>query len=398
MYKEFFEGKVRSWAEGIGVEFEDQARDQIENMAGLDFVQAICVMPDVHWGIGATVGSVIATKDVVIPAAVGVDIGCGMLAVRTDIEASWLPDSLLKLRHDIESAVPVGFNQHSERPKYVKDDSYLKGLSHIMSAHPKIKDMIKGSPWDKCRFQTGTLGGGNHFIEVCLDEEDMVWVMLHSGSRGIGNIIGRYFIQKAKEDMLRLDIALPDVDLAYLTANTKLFNDYVYAVTWAQSYAFSNRAVMVSLVLDAMLENFPDMKISGAAIDCHHNYVNQETHFGIPLWVTRKGAVRCAPDTYGIVPGSMGAKSYIVKGTNQTPNSLNSCAHGAGRRMSRTQAKKEISIDDHIEATEGVECRKDGGMLDESPAAYKDIDSVMDAQKDLVEIKHTLKAVVCVKG
>jgi len=396
MYKEFFEGKVRSWANGV--EFEDQARDQVMNMASLDFVKAICVMPDVHWGIGATVGSVVATKDVVIPAAVGVDIGCGMLAVRTNIQASWLPDSLSAVRSAIEERVPVGFNQHSERPRYVKDDAYLKGLSHIMSAHPKVKTMIKGNPWDKCRFQTGTLGGGNHFIEVCLDEEDMVWVMLHSGSRGIGNIIGRYFIQKAKEDMLRLDINLPDKDLAYLTANTKLFNDYVYAVQWAQSYAFSNRAVMVSLVLDAMLENFSDMLISGAAIDCHHNYVNQENHFGTPLWVTRKGAVRCAPDTYGIIPGSMGAKSYIVKGTDQTPNSLDSCSHGAGRRMSRTEAKKTITLEDHAKATEGVECRKDKDMLDESPAAYKDIDAVMEAQKDLVEIHHTLKAVVCVKG
>jgi tRNA-splicing ligase RtcB len=367
-------------------------------MASLPFVKGICVMPDVHWGIGATVGSVIATKDVVIPAAVGVDIGCGMLAVRTNIEASWLPDSLLKLRRDIEGAVPVGFNQHEERPKYVKDDSYLRGLSTIMSSHPKIKEMVKGSPWDKCRFQTGTLGGGNHFIEVCLDEDDMVWVMLHSGSRGIGNIIGRYFIAKAKEDMLRLDITLPDVDLAYLTANTKLFNDYVYAVSWAQSYAFSNRAVMVSLVLEEMLRNFPDMLVSGAAIDCHHNYVNQEKHFGQNVWLTRKGAVRAFPNTYGIIPGSMGVKSYIVQGTEQAATSFYSCSHGAGRRMSRTQAKKEISIDDHIAATEGVECRKDKGVLDESPGAYKDIDAVMEAQSDLVEIKHTLKAVVCVKG
>ena len=385
---------IKSWTEGVA--FEDQAFAQVLNVTSLPFIHKhVAVMPDVHWGIGATVGSVIPTKGAIIPAAVGVDIGCGMVAARTTLTANDLPESLSGIRAEIEDAVPVGQGEHKVSP--YKDTYRKSGLAGLLDKHPKLATMTRGNIWDKAVRQTGSLGGGNHFIEVCLDTEDRVWVMLHSGSRGVGNLIGRYFIEIAKEDMRTHHINLRDVNLAYVSEGTQHFNDYVEAVGWAQDYAANNREVMMKLVIEALRKHLPDFKIEDAAINCHHNYVQQENHFGANVWVTRKGAVSAREGQLGIIPGSMGERSFIVRGKGN-PESFCSCSHGAGRVMSRGKAKEAISLDDHAEATRGVECRKDVGVLDESPAAYKDIDAVMAAQDDLVEIVHTLKQVLCVKG
>ena len=385
---------IRSWTEGVA--FEDQAFAQVLNVTSLPFIHKhVAVMPDVHWGIGATVGSVIPTKGAIIPAAVGVDIGCGMVAARTTLTANDLPESLSGIRAEIEDAVPVGQGEHKVSP--YKDTYRKSGLAGLLDKHPKLATMTRGNIWDKAVRQTGSLGGGNHFIEVCLDTEDRVWVMLHSGSRGVGNLIGRYFIEIAKEDMRKHHINLRDVNLAYVSEGTQHFDDYVDAVGWAQDYAANNRDVMMKLVIEALRKHLPDFKIEDAAINCHHNYVQQESHFGANVWVTRKGAVSAREGQLGIIPGSMGERSFIVRGKGN-PESFCSCSHGAGRVMSRGKAKEAISLDDHAEATHGVECRKDAGVLDESPAAYKDIDAVMAAQDDLVEIVHTLKQVLCVKG
>ena len=385
---------IKSWTEGVA--FEDQAFAQVLNVTSLPFIHKhVAVMPDVHWGIGATVGSVIPTKGAIIPAAVGVDIGCGMVAARTTLTANDLPESLSGIRAEIEDAVPVGQGEHKVSP--YKDTYRKSGLAGLLDKHPKLATMTRGNIWDKAVRQTGSLGGGNHFIEVCLDTEDRVWVMLHSGSRGVGNLIGRYFIEIAKEDMRTHHINLRDVNLAYVSEGTQHFNDYVEAVGWAQDYAANNRDVMMKLVIEALRKHLPDFKIEDAAINCHHNYVQQENHFGANVWVTRKGAVSAREGQLGIIPGSMGERSFIVRGKGN-PESFCSCSHGAGRVMSRGKAKEAISLDDHAEATRGVECRKDVGVLDESPAAYKDIDAVMAAQDDLVEIVHTLKQVLCVKG
>ena len=385
---------IKSWTEGVA--FEDQAFAQVLNVTSLPFIHKhVAVMPDVHWGIGATVGSVIPTKGAIIPAAVGVDIGCGMVAARTTLTANDLPESLSGIRAEIEDAVPVGQGEHKVSP--YKDTYRKSGLAGLLDKHPKLATMTRGNIWDKAVRQTGSLGGGNHFIEVCLDTEDRVWVMLHSGSRGVGNLIGRYFIEIAKEDMRTHHINLRDVNLAYVSEGTQHFNDYVEAVGWAQDYAANNRDVMMKLVIEALRKHLPDFKIEDAAINCHHNYVQQENHFGANVWVTRKGAVSAREGQLGIIPGSMGERSFIVRGKGNA-ESFCSCSHGAGRVMSRGKAKEAISLDDHAEATRGVECRKDVGVLDESPAAYKDIDAVMAAQDDLVEIVHTLKQVLCVKG
>ena len=385
---------IKSWTEGVA--FEDQAFAQVLNVTSLPFIHKhVAVMPDVHWGIGATVGSVIPTKGAIIPAAVGVDIGCGMVAARTTLTANDLPESLSGIRAEIEDAVPVGQGEHKVSP--YKDTYRKSGLAGLLDKHPKLATMTRGNIWDKAVRQTGSLGGGNHFIEVCLDTEDRVWVMLHSGSRGVGNLIGRYFIEIAKEDMRTHHINLRDVNLAYVSEGTQHFDDYVEAVAWAQDYAANNRDVMMKLVIEALRKHLPDFKIEDAAINCHHNYVQQENHFGANVWVTRKGAVSAREGQLGIIPGSMGERSFIVRGKGN-PESFCSCSHGAGRVMSRGKAKEAISLDDHAEATRGVECRKDVGVLDESPAAYKDIDAVMAAQDDLVEIVHTLKQVLCVKG
>ncbi|MCC6212073.1 MAG: RtcB family protein [Burkholderiales bacterium] len=383
-------------------DIEPDALQQLINVSRLPIVHGhVAAMPDVHLGIGATVGSVIPTRQAIIPAAVGVDIGCGMNALRLSLSARDLPESLGRVRSAIEAAVPVGFAQHRDTkmvgPERKREARLLdKRLRAIVDRHPAVGKMQKkfDQTW-LC--QIGSLGGGNHFIELCLDGEQRLWVMLHSGSRGIGNAIGRYFIAAAKKDMQRHHIQLPDRDLAYLREGSALFDDYVAAVHWAQEYAFTNRREMMRLILDALERHLPPFEATGEAINCHHNYVAEETHFGERLYVTRKGAISARAGELGIIPGSMGARSYIVRGLG-SPESLHSCAHGAGRRMSRTEARKRFSAEDLARQTEGVECRKDGGVLDEIPGAYKDIDEVMANQSDLCEVVHTLKQVVCVKG
>jgi tRNA-splicing ligase RtcB len=374
------------------------ARQQLANVAQLPIVFGhVAAMPDVHAGIGATVGSVIATRRAVIPAAVGVDIGCGMNAVRLSLEAAQLPDGLSRVRAAIERAVPVGFDEHGESDSRRDACAPLsRRLEAIVRKHPKIAKMQREHEKKWIR-QMGSLGGGNHFIELCLDESDRVWVMLHSGSRGVGNCIGRYFIAQAREAMQKRDAHLPDRDLAWLDEGTKLFDDYVEAVGWAQDYALANRREMMDLIVDALHRLLPAFEATGEAINCHHNYVEREEHFGERVYVTRKGAISARQGELGIIPGSMGTRSYIVRGKGN-PDSFRSCAHGAGRRMSRAEAKRRYSRADLEEQTRGVECRKDKGVLDEIPGAYKDIDQVMADQTDLVEVAHTLKQVICVKG
>ncbi len=386
---------IKLWNEGVAI--EDAAMQQVRNVASMPFVKAVAVMPDAHWGMGATVGSVIATQGAIIPAAVGVDIGCGMMAVRTSLTASDLPDNLHDLRSAIEKAVPHGRTDNggnNDRGAWGERQSlgeYLLPLVHIKEKHPHLSKAA-----DRASHHIGTLGTGNHFIEVCLDESQQVWVMLHSGSRGVGNAIGTYFINKAKEEMKRYFIDLPDVDLAYLVEGSSMCKDYKEAVHWAQDFALENRRRMMAATLDCLGQIKPGF-IQEIAVNCHHNYVAHEKHFGQNVMVTRKGAVRATPDDLGIIPGSMGVQSYIVRGKGNR-DSMNSCSHGAGRAMSRTEAKKRFTLEDHAKATEGVECRKDEDVIDETPAAYKPIDAVMAAQADLVEIVHTLKQVLCVKG
>jgi tRNA-splicing ligase RtcB len=361
-------------------------------------------MPDVHWGLGATVGSVVATKGAIVPAAVGVDIGCGMAAVRTTLSASDLPDDLRGVRDRIERAVPIGFTAgRGKRDQGSWHDvpdrigrawqPLAEGHTRIVARHPKLSRSHSPAA------QLGTLGSGNHFIEVCLDEEDRVWIMLHSGSRGVGNRIGSYFIERAREEMRRLDVHLPDRDLAYLREGTEGFDEYVEAVEWAQGYAAVNRRSMMESVLTAVASTpgIRPFEKTAEVVDCHHNYVAREVHFGEDVLVTRKGAVRAAEGDLGIIPGSMGARSYIVRGKGN-PESFTSCSHGAGRAMSRNEAKRRFTVADHEAATAGVECRKDAGVIDETPAAYKSIDAVMHAQRDLVDVVHRLRQVVCVKG
>jgi tRNA-splicing ligase RtcB (3'-phosphate/5'-hydroxy nucleic acid ligase) len=391
---------VKMWTRGVPV--EPKAKDQLANTARMPFVfHHLAAMPDVHVGIGATVGSVVATKGAIIPAAVGVDIGCGMIATQTTLKAEDLPDSLAGIRSSIERAVPHGFmtikGRSTKGAWAVTPASVTKRwvplaerLEPIVAKYPRLSPK---SPQD----QLGTLGGGNHFIEICLDTEQTVWVMLHSGSRGIGNLIGQTFIDLARKDMQRHFINLPDRDLAYLVEGTEHFDDYVEAMHWAQDYAAENRKAMMDSVLRVLREEVRPFQLGDVAVNCHHNYTARETHFGEDVLVTRKGAVRAGRGELGIIPGSMGARSYIVRGLGN-PESFESCSHGAGRTMSRTEARKRFTVDDHAIATAGVECRKDEEVIDETPAAYKDIDAVMEAQRDLVEVVHTLKQVVCVKG
>ncbi len=391
---------IKGWTRGVPVEAE--AVKQLVNVASLPFVHHhVAAMPDVHWGMGATVGSVVPTVGAIIPAAVGVDIGCGMMAVQTTLRAEQLPDSLAPLRSEIERAIPVGGpgekGSWKESGRYGTPASVASAwramesdYQRIAEKHPKVS---KGMTAE----QLGTLGTGNHFIEVCLDSADAVWVMLHSGSRGLGNRIGTYFIEKAKEEMRRWHVNLPDADLAYLPEGSVYFGDYVRAVGFAQAFALTNRKLMMERILDVLRANLPSFELGEFAVNCHHNYVEKETHYGENVWLTRKGAVRARAGDLGIIPGSMGARSYIVRGKGN-PESFNSCSHGAGRRMSRGQARKRFTMDDHARATEGVECRKDAGVIDETPGAYKPIEAVMAAQADLVEIVHELRQVVCVKG
>ena len=379
-------------------EMEDSVMEQLVNVSKLPVTHGhIAAMPDVHTGIGAAVGSVIPTHKAIIPSAVGVDIGCGMLAVQLSLTADELPDSLTRVREAIESVVPVGFARHHQPKATAEQISALAPrVRRIQEKHPRLAGRVKkfSNTWPR---QLGTLGGGNHFIELCLDENDQVWIMLHSGSRGVGNAIGNYFIQLAQRDMGVHIKNLPDRNLAYLTAGTQHFDDYCEAVDWAQDYARENRKLMLTLIVDAMRTCLPEFSLSSVAVNCHHNYVAKEVHFGKSLYVTRKGAIRAGKGEMGIIPGSMGVASYIVRGKGRT-ESFQSCAHGAGRRMSRQEAKRRFSVEDLCHQTAGVECRKDKGVLDEIPQAYKDIDQVMKNQEDLVEIVHKLKQVVCIKG
>lgn len=394
---------VKSWT--LGVPFEESAKQQLRNMAQLPFIHKwISVMPDVHLGKGATIGSVVPTLNAVIPAAVGVDIGCGMMAVKTGLNANQLPDNLSGVRSAIESAVPHGRSARLRRNQRDKGawnnlpdgvTTAWKPLSETFTNLCEKHAVLKNT---NNRNHLGTLGTGNHFIEVCLDQSNQVWVMLHSGSRGVGNRIGTYFIELAKKDMETWHIQLPDRDLAYLSEGTEHFDDYVEAVEWAQQFARINREVMMARTLDALSSELQlNFNAQIEAVNCHHNYISREHHYGKDLIVTRKGAVRAREGEMGIIPGSMGAKSYIVRGLGND-ESFHSCSHGAGRVMSRTEAKKKITLEQHQAATKGVECRKDKAVIDETPAAYKSIDKVMEAQKDLVEIVYTLKQVVCVKG
>src|SRR4051812_1590834 len=392
---------VKMWTRGVPV--ENEARQQLANAARLPVVfRHIAAMPDVHLGIGATVGSVIPTVKAIIPAAVGVDIGCGMMAAKTTLRAEDLPDDLGRLRSAIERAIPHGASPRGSRrdegswnePPETADAAWstLAGeFKALCELHPRLEKTNN-------RKHLGTLGSGNHFVEVCLDEEGAVWFMLHSGSRGVGNAIGTMFIDLARQDAMRNNANLPDRDLAYFEEGSRYFGDYVRAVGWAQKFAKANREVMMRRVLEAAKTVIrKPFQSHLEAVNCHHNYVQKETHFGEEVYVTRKGAVSAKAGELGIIPGSMGARSFIVRGKGN-PDSFSSCSHGAGRTMSRGDAKRRFTLADHRKATEGVECRKDKDVIDETPAAYKDIDAVMDAQNDLVEVVHTLKQVVCVKG
>ncbi len=393
---------IRGWTRGV--EVDDGALRQLRNVAALPVVSGwVAVMPDVHWGIGATVGSVIPTEKAIIPAAVGVDIGCGMMAVKTSLRASDLPSDLAPLRAAIERVVPHGRTDRGGRgdrgawanppERVVQAWSRLEPVyRELTRRHPKSEHARPG-------LQLGTLGTGNHFVEVCLDTEAHVWVMLHSGSRGCGNTFGTYFIELAKRDMREHVKNLPDSDLAYFTEGSTHFDDYVKAVTFAQDYARTNRELMMKACLEALgkVGGIPPFQADLLAVNCHHNYVQKETHFGREVFVTRKGAVRAGLGELGIIPGSMGARSFIVRGRG-CAMSFESCSHGAGRRHSRGEAKRRFSVEDHVRATAGVECRKDADVIDETPMAYKDIDLVMAAQAELVDVVATLKQVVCVKG
>ncbi|QNP47414.1 RtcB family protein [Diaphorobacter aerolatus] len=392
---------VKMWTKGVPV--EDEARQQLANTAQLPIVfKHIAAMPDVHLGIGATIGSVIPTIKAIIPAAVGVDIGCGMMAAKTTLRAQDLPDNLSALRSAIERAIPHGFSGRNrgrdpgawDTPPDAVDQAWaglVDEFNQLAELHPRLKNTNNHK-------HLGTLGSGNHFVEVCIDQNDFVWFMLHSGSRGVGNAIGNHFIELAKKDAERNMRNLPDKDLAYFEEGAQYFGDYVRGVSWAQKFAMKNREVMMTNLIAAVRKVIAKPFESHVeAVNCHHNYVQKERHFGEDVFVTRKGAVSARRGEMGIIPGSMGARSYIVRGLGN-PESFESCSHGAGRVMSRTKAKKIFTVADQIKATEGVECRKDADVIDEIPMAYKDIDAVMDAQKDLVEVVHTLKQVVCVKG
>jgi tRNA-splicing ligase RtcB len=395
---------IKSWTRGVP--FDDGAKEQLRKLSALPFIHGwVAVMPDVHRGIGATVGSVVPTVGAVIPAAVGVDIGCGMVAVRTSLTASQLPDSLHALRTAIEAAVPHGRTDNggrNDKGAWQGDSApvtHAEAWARLKPGYDAILEKYPRLGRGPSLGHLGTLGTGNHFIELCLDEADAVWVMLHSGSRGVGNRIGSHFIELAKEDMQRFFIQLPEKDLAYLPEGTEHFTDYLAAVSWAQDYAATNRELMLGAVLKALSDSgqLPAFTTSESAVNCHHNYVSREHHYGKNVWVTRKGAVRAREGDLGIIPGSMGARSYIVRGKGN-PESFHSCSHGAGRVLSREAAKRQFSLEDHVKATAGVECRKDVDVIDETPGAYKPIESVMAAQADLVDIVHTLRQVVCVKG
>lgn len=392
---------IKAWTKGVL--FEEEAKEQVQRLAQMPFIyKHVAVMPDVHKGVGSTIGSVIATKGAIIPAAVGADIGCGIYAQKTNLKASNLPDSLAALRSSLEQAIPHG---RTDNGGDNDRGAWGEAPAHVLSAWARLEPMweliVQKHPRltkSRTTKHLGTLGTGNHFVEVCIDEQQNVWVMLHSGSRGVGNAVGMHFIGLAKQDMQRYFINLPDGDLAYLPEGSDNYRDYLLAVDWAQRYAMTNRSLMMKSAFAAIQKHIPHVVMDEiSAINCHHNYVESERHFGKDVMVTRKGAVNAMAGRLGVIPGSMGTKSYIVEGLGNS-ESFCSCSHGAGRRMSRTAARAKFTVEDHIVATSGVECRKDSEVVDETPAAYKDIDAVMEAQKDLVTIRHTLKQVLCVKG
>lgn len=397
--KGWYGGRIKAFVDGV--EFEHSAQEQAHGIASLKFIhEHVAIMPDVHMGIGSSVGTVIPTDGAIVPASVGVDIGCGMMAIQTSLKASDLPDNLFDLRCEIEAAVPHGRTDNGgvndrgawgEAPVRIQDR--LKTLTGKLNG---IVEKTPGLEKSAARVsnQFGTLGGGNHFIEICLDTEQNVWVMLHSGSRGIGNRIGSLFIEKAQKIT---GGNVVNKDLAWLKDGSQEFNDYVEAMLWAQDYARENRNAMMEGLIAVMRKALPPFTFVAEAVNCHHNFAQKEHHFGKDVWITRKGAVQAKEGQLGIIPGSMGARSFIVRGKGNA-DSFNSCSHGAGRRMSRGAAKKAFTVEDHIAATAGVECRKDVGVIDETPACYKDIDLVMAAQSDLVEIVATLKQILCVKG
>lgn len=395
---------VKMWTHGVPV--EEEAKRQLANTARMPFIyKHIAVMPDVHVGKGSTIGSVIPTLGAIIPAAVGVDIGCGMMAAKTTLTASDLPDSLGRLRSAIEKAIPHGISPKARGHKGRDQGSWDTPPKPVDAAWAQLKEGFDAICHKTPKLANtnnyrhlGTLGSGNHFVEVCLDETGFVWLMLHSGSRGVGNAIGTHFIELARQDMRAHQVNLPDQDLAYLSEGTRHYDDYVEAVGWAQKFARLNREVMMQNLITAVRSVITkpfDAHVE--AVNCHHNYVQKEHHFGRDVLVTRKGAVSARAGELGIIPGSMGAKSYIVRGRGN-PESFHSCSHGAGRTMSRSEAKRRFTTEDQVRATQGVECRKDAAVIDEIPMAYKDIDAVMRAQDELVEVVHTLKQVICVKG
>lgn len=397
---------LKAWLPNCGT--DEQTLEQMSKVCSLPFIfRHTALMPDGHLGKGSAIGAVVPTKGAIIPAVTGVDLGCGMMAVQTSLNASHLPDNLRNIRRAIEKAIPHGRTDHGgrrDKGAWLSDGGDLPrrqqgvwrqleiGYKAITEKYPRLD---RGNHVN----HLGTLGTGNHFIEVCLDESDQVWFMLHSGSRGVGNRIGTFFIEMAKSDMRQHIRNLPDKDLAYFEEGSEHFEDYVQAVSWAQEFAMYNRKLMMEQLVDAVSESgeVPNFTLTETAVNCHHNYVAVEEHYGEEVFVTRKGAVRARLGDYGIIPGSMGARSYIVRGLGN-PESFHSCSHGAGRAMSRNEAKRRFSTADHAKATEGIECRKDEDVIDETPMAYKPIEDVMQAQSDLVEIAHTLRQVVCVKG
>jgi tRNA-splicing ligase RtcB (3'-phosphate/5'-hydroxy nucleic acid ligase) len=394
---------VKIWTDDL----DDGTLAQLKNLGTLPFIHKhVAAMPDAHWGMGSTVGSVIPTIKAIIPAAVGVDIGCGMMAHRLNITANELPDQLGPVRSAIEAAVPHGRTDNGGdndrgawgNPPDMVQKVWLRLMDEapqgLFAANPKAFGRASASSLR----QLGTLGTGNHFIELCTDTEGGVWLMLHSGSRGIGNKIGSYYIEKAKRAMETWHIELPDPNLAYLPEESPLFADYWKALSWAQDYAMCNRQIMMAQAVQAVGAALNrELHSTELAVNCHHNYVAKEHHYGRNVYVTRKGAVRARAGDLGIIPGSMGAKSFIVRGKGSA-ESFDSCSHGAGRRLSRSAARARFTVSDLAQQTAGVECRKDADVIDEIPAAYKDIDQVMANQSDLVEILYTLKQVLCVKG
>ena len=400
---------VKIWTKDI----DEKSQEQLRQLGSLPFVfKHIAVMPDVHAGKGSTIGSVIATKEAITPATVGVDLGCGMSAYKLPgVKPGALDGKLKSIRKAIERKVPVGFAVHKNEAGFSKlllseRDELLQGRTQVTERALAIvgNDKLLRSV-DKAGSQLGSLGSGNHFIELCISKKDEVWLLLHSGSRGVGNLIAQYHIIIAKGLMKKAFIELPHSDLAYLSEGTHEFDHYIQDMLGAQKFAYYNRRAMGRLVLEQLIDILNIRDANGQMIeakkinfiDCHHNYVAREHHFGSDVWVTRKGAVKAGQQDWGIIPGSMGAKSFIVQGRG-SEDSFHSCSHGAGRKMSRTQAKKTFTEQDLERQTQGVECRKDHNVIDEIPGAYKNIDEVMANQQDLVEIKEELRQVVCVKG